>query len=187
MEVIEALKSRRTIRQYDTNYNIPDDIINQLINAALDSPTGRNAQEIDLVVLANRAKIDEAMKITFDSWPADQQARWNGRKAEYGIANVISCDAPAIFFFVENERSADVPWAPVDTGIMCQSLMAAARAFGLHSMCLGALRWGNKAGLEKYLGIAEGKMVMGLAIGKARDGPVKISDKKRLCKATYVE
>jgi nitroreductase len=187
MDVLEALKSRRTVRQFDASYSIPDDVLTQLISTALDSPTGRNAQEIDLVVLKNRAKIDAATKITFDSWPPDQRARWEGRHEEYGVKNVVSCDAPVIFFFVANERAADVPWGPVDSGIMCMGLMAAARAFGLHSMCLGALLWGDKAGLEKFVGIPEGKMLMALAIGKPIEGKLAIKPKERLCKATYIE
>jgi nitroreductase len=187
MNAIDALKSRRTIRQYDATYTIPPEHLNQLIEIALDSPTGCNAQELDLVVLTNRAKIDAALKITFDSWPAEKRANWNKRKETYGVANVVSCDAPCIFFFVVNERAADLPFADIDAGIMTMAVMAAARAFGYHTMCLGALQWGDKAGLEAFLGIPAGKLAMALAIGKPVDGPLIIAEKQRLAKARFID
>jgi hypothetical protein len=54
-------------------------------------------------------------------------------------------------------------------------------------MCLGALLWGNKAGLEAFLGIPEGRLAMALAVGKPIDAPLVLPDKKRLCKATFIE
>ena len=186
MEVLEAIKSRRTVRQYDPTYTIPDDILQQLIDIALDSPTGRNLQGIDLLVVTNRAKIDEATMITFNSWDESARERWNHRKEQYGVKNVVSCDAPAIFFFVKNEN-ADDQFVQIDVGIMVESLMAAARHFDYHSMCIGALLWGNKAGLEKCLGIPEGKLLMALAIGKSSTPNPIVSEKTRKCKATILK
>ena len=186
MEVLEAIKSRRTVRQYDPTYTIPDDILQQLIDIALDSPTGCNYQGIDLLVVTDRAKIDEATMITFNSWKESDREGWNHRKEQYGVKNVISCDAPAIFFFVKNEN-ADNQFVQIDVGIMIGSLMHAARHFDYHTCCLGALLWGDKAGLEKCLGIPEGNLLMALAIGKCSTPNPKVSDKTRKCKATILK
>jgi nitroreductase len=187
MNVLEAIRSRRTIRQYDPTYTIPPEHLNVLIEVALDSPTGRNAQELDLVVLTNREKIDAALKITFDSWAPELQANFSKRTATYGVKNVLSCDAPAIFFLVANERAKDLPFVGIDAGIQTEAIMLAARAFGYHTMCLGALLWGNKAGLEQFLGIPEGALVMAVAVGKPIDGKLIVSDKQRLTKARIIE
>jgi nitroreductase len=188
MNVLDALTSRRSVRQYDPTDTIPADVLQQLIDIALDtSPTARNRQEIDLLVVADRAKIDAALKITFDSWPADQQAGWNARRQTHGCKNVVSCDCPAIFFFVANERAAGFDWTDFDAGVMSMALMAAARHFGYHTMCLGALRWGDRDGLEAFLGIPKGHMVMALAVGKPIDGPLVLMPKTRLCKARFIE
>ena len=145
-----------------------------------------NHQGIDLLVCTNRAKIDEATMITFNSWDETKKARWNHRKEELGVKNVVSCDASCIIFLVKNER-ADPTFLDVDAGIMVMSILEAARHFGLQTMCLGALLWGNKPGLEKCLGIEEGKLVMAVAIGKPIEGELKLVQKEQLCKATYIE
>jgi nitroreductase len=185
MDVIEALKTRRTVRQYDATYTIPRDHLERLIDAALNAPTGGDLQELDILVLADRAKIDAATKISFDSWPVATTDRWNGRHAQYGVANVVSCDASAIFFFVANERAATVPFSDIDAGIQAMAVMAAARGFGCHTKCLGALQWGNKARLEAFLGIPEGRMAMALAVGEPKDRPLVLPDKQRLCNAPF--
>jgi nitroreductase len=187
MDVLEALRTRRTVRQFDATYVIPREHIDCLIGVALDSPTGGDAQELDVVVVTDRAKIDAATKIVFDSWPSDRTDRWNGRRAQYGVSNVVSCDASAIFFFVANERGVNHRFTDIDAGIQSMAVMIAARGFGYHTMCLGALRWGNTAGLEATIGIPEGRMIMALAVGKPIEGNLILADKKRLCKATYIE
>ncbi|KAH0793994.1 nitroreductase family protein [Histomonas meleagridis] len=186
MDVLQAIETRRTVRQYQADYTIPKEDLQKIVDIALSSPTGMNAQGIDLVVCTNRAKIDEATMITFHSWDEAKQARWNNRKQDYGVKNVVSCDASCIVFLVKNER-ADPNYVEIDAGIMSMAIMEATRHFGLQTMCLGALLWGDKAGLEKCLGIEEGKMVMAVAIGKPIEGELKLIDKKQLCKATYIE
>jgi nitroreductase len=187
MDLLEALRTRRTIRQFDPIYTIPREHLDRLIEVALDSPTGGNTQELDIVVVTDRSKIDSATKITFDSWPSDRTDRWNGRRTQYGVSNVVSCDASAIFFFVANERGLKFQFIEFDVGIQAMAVMIAARGFGYHTMCLGALKWGDKAGLEAFLGIPEGRMVMALAVGKPIEGELILAEKKRLCKAVYIE
>ena len=184
MNVLDALNSRRTVRQYDATYTIPEDVLKQIVDCGLDSPTGCDMQGIDLVVVTDRAKIDEATGITFRSFDEARQERWNMRKQDYGVKNVVSCDASCVIFLVANERAGE--FVNVDAGIMTMAMMAAARNFDLHTMCLGALLWGDKAGLEKCIGAPEGKLVMALAIGKAKEGPLLLKDKERKCKATYI-
>ncbi|OHT04667.1 nitroreductase family protein [Tritrichomonas foetus] len=185
MDVIEALKTRRTVRQFEPDYTIPRDQLQQIVDVALISPTGRNLQGLDLVVCTNRQKLDEATKITFDSWPEDRRERWTNRKQDYGVKNVVTCDASCVIFLVSNER-ADEQFLNVDAGIVSMAIMAAAREFDLHTMCIGALLWGDKAGLEASLGIETGKLVMAVAIGKAKEG-FKVSDKQQLAKARFIE
>ena len=187
MDVLEALRTRRTVRQYEPDYTIPREQLDQIINVALDSPTGKNYQEIDLVVCTNRQKLDEATKISFDSWDEARRSRWLNRKSDLGVKNVVTCDASCVIFLVLNEeRGQDRQFAEIDSGIMLMSIMAVAREFGLQTMCLGALLWGDKAGLEKSLGISEGKLLMAVAIGKPKQS-INLADKKRLCSARYIE
>jgi nitroreductase len=187
MNVLDALGSRRTVRQYDPAYAIPRGVLDALADVVLDSPTARNAQELDLVVVASRARLDALAKIAFDSWGPELQEGFRKRAQTHGVANVVTCDAPAVFFFVENERAKGLPRVGIDAGIQSMALMAAARAFGYGTMCLGALLWGNKTGLEAALGIPPGSLAMAVAVGKPRDGPLLLLEKTRLCSARYLE
>jgi nitroreductase len=185
VDVLEALRSRRTVRQYVPDYKIPTDVLNQIVDLALDAPTGKNCQEIDLVVVTNRAKLDEIARITYEGFPPDRRSIWDSRTAEYGVTNVVTCDASAVVLLHSNGR-AESEFAQVDSGIISMVIMAAARQFGLATMCLGALLYGGKAGVEAAVGIPAGSLLMAVAIGKPKDNP-KLLDKKRIAKATIIK
>ena len=161
MEVLEALQSRRSYRNFDPNYVIPKADLNKIIDIAIRSPTGRNLQGIDLVVVTDHKKIDEASKILFDSWGEELQKNFNSRKQDYGCNNVITCDASCLVLLVANER-AEPLFQKIDAGIMCMSIMSSARAFNLDTLCLGCFFFGNTKGVEQYFGIEEGKLVMAI-------------------------
>ncbi|KAH0789126.1 nitroreductase family protein [Histomonas meleagridis] len=185
MDVIEAFNSRRSYRNFDPNFEIPEADLNKLVDMVLDCPSFCNFQGNDLLVVTDRKKIDEATKIIFDSWSKEQQDTFNKRKEEYGCKNVITGDASAIIFIVSNER-ADKDLKKVDAGVISMAIMMLARSFGLDTLGLGCLYWGNTKGMEEYLGIGEGNYNMAVAIGKPLDR-TKITPKERLCKATYLK
>ena len=185
MNTIEALKQRRTIRSYEKDWVCPKDILETITNVALDSPTGCNCQGIDLVVITNKDKIKAIADATLNSFPKDKQEYFLTRKEEFGVENVITCDAPILYLLVSNERSIK-DFVQIDAGIMVEHLLAAATNFGLGSMCIGALLWGNVEEIEKIAGLAKGSLVMAVSIGKPKEN-LKLPPKERICKATYIE
>lgn len=54
METIDAIKNRRSIRKY-TSQDISDEIINELLFAAMMAPSARNTQSWQFVVIRKRA------------------------------------------------------------------------------------------------------------------------------------
>ncbi|KAH0788991.1 nitroreductase family protein [Histomonas meleagridis] len=184
MEVLDALQSRRSYRNFDPNYVIPKEEVKKIIDLALQSPTGCNLQGIDLLVITDRKKIDEASKILYDSWDEDFQKKLDTRKQD-GCTNVVTCDASCLIIMVSNERAQE-QFQKIDAGIMCMSIMSSARAFNLDSLCLGCFLAGDKKGVEQYFGIGEGKLTMAICIGKSKDRS-KVPPKDQLCKATYIE
>jgi nitroreductase len=185
MDVLEALRQRRTVRQYVPDYIIPKDILTQLIDLVLDAPTGRNQQELDLVVITSRPKIDEISAIALEGFDATRKGYFSARTTELGVTNVVTCDASALIFLVGNERG-ESQFAQIDAGIMLMTLMAAAPRFGLGTMCLGALLHGDKSKIEAAAGVAPGGLVMAIALGKPKEG-IKFAEKKKLAKATIVD
>lgn len=180
---LAALNDRRTIRQY-TGEPIPKEQIEQIVKAALNSPTACNAQEIDLYVCTNQEKINKVSEVTVSKLTEPFRSSFESRKESLGVKNVFTCDAPCVIFLVKNER-ADPLFTSIDNGIVSMSIMVAAAEFGLSTMCIGCVLFAQKE-IEEIMGIPEGKLVMAVAVGKARED-AKVAPKELLCKATYIE
>jgi nitroreductase len=184
MEVLDALRARRTVRQYVPDYVIPADVLQELVSLGLDAPTGKNCQEIDLIVVTNKAKIDEISRLTLEGFAPEHRAGFQTRISELGVTNVVTCDASAVIVLVSNERR-DTEFLQVDAGIVAMTIMTAAPNFGLATMCLGCMIRGGKAKIEEAIGAEPDSLIIGLAIGKAKENP-KVADKTRVAKATVV-
>jgi nitroreductase len=185
MEVLEALRARRTVRQYVPDYVIPADVLQELVNLGLDAPTGRNRQEIDLIVITNKSKIDEISRLTLEGFAPEHRSVFDARVADLGVKNVVTCDASAVIVLVSNERRLDTDSLQVDAGIVAMTIMTAAPNFGLATMALGCLIRGGKAKVEEAIGAEPGSLIIGLAIGKPKEN-LKLSEKTKLAKATII-
>jgi hypothetical protein len=102
------------------------------VNLGLDASTGKNHQEIDLIGITNKAKIDEIFHLMLKGFAPES------RVAELGVMNVVTCDASAVIAIVSNERR-DTEFLQVDAGIVAMTIMAAAPNFGLATMLLGCM------------------------------------------------
>jgi nitroreductase len=173
---LSPLESRHTYRAYDATYTIPRSQIDEIIRLALLSPTARNLQEIDLIVLVTQSKIDEISQLIISTWPESIRKPRTERILALGCQNVLTCDATALILLVRNEHASQTHWTDFDAGIVAMSVMIAAREFDLHTMCLGLAIRGDKAKVEAALGISEGSLIIGIAVGKAlRDSEVKFN------------
>ena len=182
---LAVLDQRRTIRQYQKDFVIPKEDLEKIVKAALQSPTALNVQEHDLLICTNKAKLDKIAEVALAGWPEEFRQKFQSRKDELKVTNVVTGDAPCVIFLVRNERS-DPLFSQLDAGIVLMSMMTAAKDLGYDSMCLGCLLWGKPESVEEIVGIPKGHMAMALAIGKAVPGAV-LRDKEIIAKATYVE
>ena len=66
MKTLDAIKKRRSIRYYDSNYVIPDNEINELINLTMLTATSYNIQHWKFVVVDNPRLRKEIRKVSFD-------------------------------------------------------------------------------------------------------------------------
>lgn len=57
METLEAIRTRRSIRQY-TDRSVPDAALKELLRAAMMAPSAGNAQPWQFVVITDREKLD---------------------------------------------------------------------------------------------------------------------------------
>ena len=88
---LAALERRRTIRNYDPNWQIPKDQMDKIMNAAQLSPTACNFQGQDYIVVTNKEKLAKLEKIIIDSLPEDNfKKHFVERKERHGVNNVVT-------------------------------------------------------------------------------------------------
>lgn len=109
MDTLECIQTRRSIRKY-LDRPIPDDMIKQLLEAAMTAPSAHNEQPWHFVVVKNRDKL-KAFKEA-GSQPAAGAA-----------AGVLVCGEPAL-------AKAQGTW-PLDCSNATENLLLAANALGL--------------------------------------------------------
>ena len=170
---LAALERRRTIRNYDPNWQIPKDQMDKIMNAAQLSPTACNFQGQDYIII--------------DSLPEDNfKKHFVERKERHGVNNVVTCDAPCVVLIVKNER-ANEDWIKIDAGIACMSIIMAAQNFGIESMCLGVVAMKcTQDKCEELFGLKKGSLLLGVALGKPK-GELKLHEKDIKSKVSYVE
>ena len=185
MEAIEAFQKRRSVRCYDKNYVIPKDVLETIVNIALDCPTGMDRQGIDLVVITNREKIDAIVDKAKEGWPLGLKGSFEVRRKNFGVENPVTGDASALIILVKNENAMG-NFIQYDAGIKLMSIMASAVSFGLGTCCLGCLSFGNLDEVAKEIQRPEGSIIIGIALGKPK-ADIKLNEKVRKCKAQYFE
>ena len=57
MEILEGLKTRRSVRKFDDTKKIPSDDIKKMIEAACYSPSAHNMQPWEFIVIEDREKL----------------------------------------------------------------------------------------------------------------------------------
>ena len=185
LSAIEALERRRTIRQYDPDYEIPKEIMDKIMHAAQLSPTACDFQGQDYIVVTNKEKLAKLETAVLDSMPENKMKKYfMGRRERHGVKNVVTCDAPCVVLIVKNER-ADKNWVKIDSGIAAMSIVIAAQYYGIESMCLGAVSSEDShEKCEELFGLPKDSLILGVALGKPR-GEIKLYDKVIKSKVIY--
>lgn len=176
---LAALKQCRTIRNFDPTFTIPKEQLTEIINTALNAPSAKNNQDVDLIVITNKDKIKELGKVCYDCLPKEIQANFDMRRSKYAVSNTITGDAPCIILFVKNERAEH--WVNVDAGMLHMSLIVAAQEFKIDSMSMGIL---VQPKVEEFMGLKPGSLLVGLALGKVNKKPI-VDKKEVIAKITY--
>ena len=164
MEVLHAISSRRSHREYKAE-QIPEEILNQILTAALESPSARNRQPWHFSVCQDAALIQEVH---------DEAARVMGKGGSPRFADPefqIFYHAPTVIFIFGEK---DNQWASVDCGIAVENIALAAESLGIGSVILGLPKpafLGEKAEeLKQKLHCPEGnEFVIAISLGFATD------------------
>ena len=185
VSALEAIERRRSIRQYDQNYQIPQDILEKIMHAAQTAPTAWDYQGHDFIVITNKEKLDKLEKVILDALPESKfKQHFIERRDRHGIKNVVTCDAPCFVIIVKNER-ADKDWVKVDAGIASMAIMIAAQNFGIESVCVGLVAVDDcRAKVDEFLGLKKDSTLVAVSLGKPI-GEIKLHDKVLKSKVSY--
>lgn len=181
MELLEGIKSRRTVRKFKEK-EVEKKVINKVIETASYAPSWKNSQTVSYLVVLNREKI---CKIADE---ATMSFTWN--------QNIIQ-KAPVLIAVLTEEgksgyekdgsfsTSKGTHWQSFDAGIAAQTVCLAAHAEGLGSVIMGIY---DEEKVKEILSMEKGKSVSALiAMGYPNQEP-NIPERKTVNQITrFVE
>lgn len=194
MDAIECIKTRMSIRKFRTD-PVPADILLKIIDAAKWSPSYKNSQPWEVVIISGRRK-DELSELLIDtlqkntppspdipeprSWPSDIEARISALIKKRSELTGKDLNSPEVRkkSKMANFRFYGAPhgiflyqdsmlpeWSLFDIGLFAQSIMLAAHALGIGTVPQ-AFVTDYAMVTKKFLGIPETKrLVLGISIG----------------------
>ena len=134
MELLEALRTRRSIRKY-TKEEIPEEDIRKIIEAAMSGPSAVNSQPWHFIIIKSRSKLNEIPKASLYAQMTKDAA----------IAIVV-CGDPKL---------DKIPqfW-PQDCSIAAQNILLAAHSLGYGAVWTAAYPMEDRVkNLQKLLGM----------------------------------
>ena len=155
MSLIDLILSRRSIRNYESR-DIPEEVLQQILEAGRQAPSAANRQPVRFVVVTDHSILKELCDTLITRFVKSTPV------AIAGCANVKS--------FLTGK------WAVVDATIAMQNMVIAAWALGIGSCWIGAC---NEARVRKLLKIPdEWKFVALLTLGYPAEQPKSRKKKK---------
>jgi len=146
MNTLEAIKKRRSIRNYDPTFKISNEEIEELIKLAMLSPTSYNIQHWKFVVISNSKLRNEIKKAAYDqaqvtdasslilvvtdikAWEKNMFEKWKNVPKEIGDFMATSA-----FDFYLNKEQLQRDEAIRSASFATQTLVLAATAKGFSS------------------------------------------------------
>jgi len=182
-DILKAIAERNSCRDF-ADTPLTEEQLSTLVDAALAAPSARNLQPWHVIVITDKALIDEmdadGMKVLAaqEDKSSFEQFTARGGKLFY--------NAPCMFVVVSDGST----YAAIDSGILCQNVVLAAHSLGLGSVICGMARipLGSSRGAEfkKRLRFPDGyDYTMAVLVGTANSG--KEPHEHDMGKITYIK
>jgi len=194
MDAIECITTRMSVRRFRPD-PVPADLLIKVLETAQRSPSYKNSQPWEAVIVSGRKKEELTAMLTDlfekgvpacpdipepESWPAAEQARIADLFKKRAEQTGIDLNSPDVrrksklanfgFYCAPHgififQDSALNDWSLLDIGMFCQTLMLAAHAFGLGTVPQAFLTDYSRQ-TKEFLEIPVSKrLVLGISIG----------------------
>ena len=178
MEVLEAIRTRRSVRKYAPD-PVPDELLRQVLEAARWAPSWANTQCWEIVVVRD----PERKKALSDLLVPER----NPAKNAVATAPVVLavCGRKGVSGFYKGQPVTEKgDWLMFDVALAVQNICLAAHALGLGTVIVGAL---DHAKASELLGLPEGvELVVLIPLGKPAHEP-KAPPRKELSEFVHLE
>jgi len=162
-EVIEAIMSRRSIRQYH-QLPVARDTMMQIMTCGINAANGQNKQSWEVRIVDNPTSMQQIKDMMVKGNPSLQ------------LEMVSGCmrNAPVMTFIA---RDLGYDFSAYDCGLLAGNMMIAAQSLGVGSICLGSpVRFindaENSAEILALLGFSEGyELCLCVGFGYANETP----------------
>ena len=182
-EVLKTIAGRNSCRDYKDE-QLTDEQLETIINAALAAPSAMNRQPWRLVVIRDKALIEEldvegvSVMAAAEDKSAYERTMSRGGKLFYG--------APCLIYILHDVTK----YSMLDSGILCQNIALAAHSIGLSTcivgMALMPISGPNGAEIKKRLNFPEGfEFAIGILVGTPNTG--KEPHEPDPSKVTYIQ
>jgi len=144
MEILEIIRTRRSIRHYESR-PVEEDKINTVLEAARWAPSWRNTQCWRFIVVR-----DEVIK----SQLAETLAQWNSARTASSVTEapvvIVACAELGKSGFKDGVLSTDRDdWYVFDVALAVQNLVLVAHSLGLGTLHIGAFDAGEASRILK--------------------------------------
>jgi len=144
MDFYEVIRTRRSVRKFKTD-DIPDEVLNRVLDAARIAQSGNNWQPWKYIVIRNRERMKEMLPVC-------------GGRSFIAEAPVLVVACGERLTVNRGGYMGDLSML-VDVSISFDHLTLAARAEGLGTCWIGSF---NNDGVKKYLNIPDDVQVVAL-------------------------
>jgi len=178
LEVLEAIRTRRSVRKYAPD-PVPDELLRQVLEAARWAPSWANTQCWEVVVVR-----DPERKKALSELLVPER---NPAKNAVATAPVVLavCGRKGVSGFYKGQPVTEKgDWLMFDVALAVQNICLAAHALGLGTVIVGAL---DHAKASELLGLPEDmELVVLIPLGKPAHEP-KAPPRKELSEFVHLE
>jgi nitroreductase len=182
METLEAIKKRRSIKNFDPTYKLNKNEIVELISLAMLSPTSYNIQHWKFVIVQDKNLKEQIAKVAWNQPQvtessilvvvcADLKAweKFPGKKWRNAPKEVQDFMIPSLINYYDGNEQLQRDEALRSTGMASQTLMLAAKSLGYDSCPMVGLDF---EAVAKLINLPEDYIISNfVAIGKGTKEP----------------